>query len=90
MSAALSLTRSRHAERLLLPTGKPAINRKMAYRGWASASETEPSDNPSLSRIHACRTTDSQKAVVTTAQAVAIVIWLEASAWPVLNCTAIR
>ena len=33
---------------------------------------------------------DSQKAVVTTAQAVAIVIWFEASAWPVPNCTAIR
>ena len=28
--------------------------------------------------------------VVKAAQAVEIVIWLEASAWPVLNCTAIR
>jgi len=33
---------------------------------------------------------DSQKAVVKTAKAVAMVIWLEASAWPVPNCTAIR
>ena len=33
---------------------------------------------------------DSQKVVVTTAQAVVIVIWLEASPWPVPNWTAIR
>lgn len=34
--------------------------------------------------------TVSQIAVVTTAQAVAIVIWLEASACPVPNCVAMR
>ena len=35
-------------------------------------------------------TTVSQNAVVTTAQAVAMVIWFDANAWPVLNCVAIR
>lgn len=35
-------------------------------------------------------TTVSQNAVVTTAQAVAMVIWFDANAWPVLNCVAIK
>ena len=43
----------------------------------------------SLSRTPPARPT-ARKRCVTTAQAVAIVIWLEASAWPVPNCTAIR
>lgn len=62
-------------------TGQTAINRKPGIRRWSSARAGYPK---------AACATDTQNAMVSAAPAVAIVIWLEASAWPVPKCVAIR
>lgn len=72
----LKRAREPHAGALLLPRERRASNHKMAYRGWASEIERDR-----LVRYpKTCTTTVSQKYVVSTALAVARVIWFEASA----------